>query len=162
MLVLGINVRLRDSRVGRAWIALRDDEAAAASAGVAIARTKLVAYGTGAALGGIAGAFLASYLAIVNPIQFQFSFSILIFSMVVLGGLGSIRGVVAGAIALSPVNSYLLPDVLAPPHRRAGLRPPRDLRRRLRRDHRPRDAPAARRTRARTGGGRRRRSTRAS
>jgi branched-chain amino acid transport system permease protein len=109
LLVLAINVRLRGSRLGRAWIALRDDEDAAASAGVPIARTKLLAYGTGAALGGMAGAFLASYLAIVNPIQFQFSFSILIFSMVVLGGLGSVRGVVAGAVVLSLVNNLLLP-----------------------------------------------------
>jgi branched-chain amino acid transport system permease protein len=109
LLVLAINVRLRGSRLGRAWIALRDDEDAAASAGVPIAWTKLLAYGTGAALGGMAGAFLASYLAIVNPIQFQFSFSILIFSMVVLGGLGSVRGVVAGAVVLSLVNNLLLP-----------------------------------------------------
>jgi branched-chain amino acid transport system permease protein len=111
-LVLAVNVRLRGSRVGRAWIALRDDEEAAVSAGVPAARTKLLAYGTGAALGGIAGAFFASYLSTVNPIQFQFSFSILIFSMVVLGGLGSIGGVVAGAIALSVVNNLILPGAV--------------------------------------------------
>jgi branched-chain amino acid transport system permease protein len=111
-LVLGVNVRLRDSRVGRAWRALRDDEEVAVASGVPAARTKLLAYGTGAALGGIAGAFLASYLAVVNPIQFQFSFSILIFSMVVLGGLGSIGGVVAGAVALSIVNNLVLPGAV--------------------------------------------------
>src|SRR4051794_711411 len=70
--VLVINFRLRDSRVGRAWMAMRDDEAAAASAGIPIVRTKLLAYGTGAALGGVAGAFLASYLSIVDPHQFTF------------------------------------------------------------------------------------------
>jgi branched-chain amino acid transport system permease protein len=111
-LMLLVNVRLRDSRVGRAWIAVREDEGAAAGAGVPVVRTKLLAYGTGAALGGVSGAFLASYLSVVNPKQFTFSFSIFILAMVVLGGLGSIWGVVAGAIALSAVNNYLLPRVL--------------------------------------------------
>ena len=112
VLMLVVSFRLRDSAVGRAWIALRDDEEAAASAGVPIARTKLQAYGVGAALGGVSGAFLASYLSIVNPDQFTFSFSIFILAMVVLGGLGSIWGAVVGAIALSVLNSYLLPRVL--------------------------------------------------
>jgi branched-chain amino acid transport system permease protein len=111
-LMLFVNFRLRDSRVGRAWIALRDDEGAAASAGVPIVRTKLQAYGVGAALGGVSGAFLASFLSTVNPDQFTFSFSILILAMVVLGGLGSIWGVVVGAIVLSAINNYLLPRVL--------------------------------------------------
>jgi branched-chain amino acid transport system permease protein len=111
-LTLIVSIRLRDSRVGRAWIAVRDDEGAAASAGVPIVRTKLLAYGVGAALGGVSGAFLASYLSTVNPSQFTFSFSIFILAMVVLGGLGSIWGVVIGAIILSAVNHYLLPRVL--------------------------------------------------
>ena len=111
-LVLVVNFRLRDSRVGRAWIALRDDEAVAASAGVPIMRTKLLAYGVGAALGGVSGAFLASYSSFVNPGQFTFSFSIFILAMVVLGGLGSIWGVVVGAVLLSAINNYLLPRVL--------------------------------------------------
>jgi branched-chain amino acid transport system permease protein len=111
-LMLFVNFRLRDSRVGRAWIALRDDEGAAASAGIPIVRTKLLAYGVGAALGGVSGAFLASYLSTVNPHQFTFSFSIFILAMVVLGGLGSIWGVVVGAIMLSAINNYLLPRVL--------------------------------------------------
>jgi branched-chain amino acid transport system permease protein len=110
--MLFVNFRLRDSRVGRAWIALRDDEGAAASAGVPIVRTKLLAYGVGAALGGVSGAFLASYLSTVDPNQFTFSFSIFILAMVVLGGLGSIWGVVLGAIILSAINNYLLPQVL--------------------------------------------------
>ena len=111
-LVLLVNVRLRDSRLGRAWIAVRDDERVAACAGVPVARTKLLAYGVGAALGGISGAFLASYLSVVNPSQFSFSFSILILAMVVLGGLGSIWGVVLGATLLSVFHNYLLPAVL--------------------------------------------------
>ena len=87
--------------------------AAAAAAGIPILRTKLPAYGTGAAFGGISGAFLASYLGIVNAVQFEFSFSIFILAMVVLGGAGSIAGVVVGAIVLSVANSYLLPEVFS-------------------------------------------------
>ena len=121
VLALVVNVRLRDSRMGRAWTALRDDEGAAAAAGIPIARTKLVAYATGAAFGGVSGAFIASYFSAVNAAQFQFSFSLFVFSMVVLGGLGSIRGVVVGAIALSAINTYLLPDVLYSLPRRIGL-----------------------------------------
>ena len=115
VLALIVAVRLRDSRIGRAWTALRDDEQAAAAAGVPIA------YATGAAFGGVAGAFLASYFSAVNAAQFQFSFSLFVFSMVVLGGVGSIRGAVLGAIVLSAINSYLLPDVLYSLPRRVGL-----------------------------------------
>ena len=111
-LMLFVNVALRDSRLGRAWIALRDDEGAAASAGVPIVRTKLLAYGVGGAMGGVSGAFLASYLGTVSPSQFDYSFSIFVLAMVVLGGLGSVWGVVVGALVLSLINSWLLPDVL--------------------------------------------------
>jgi branched-chain amino acid transport system permease protein len=108
---LFVNYRLRDSRLGRAWIALREDEVAAASMGVPLVKTKLMAYGTGAAFGGMAGTFLASYLNTVNADQFQFSFSIFVLAMVILGGLGSIEGVVLGAIVLSFINNNLIPDV---------------------------------------------------
>jgi branched-chain amino acid transport system permease protein len=80
--------------------------------GVPSVKTKLLAYGTGAAFGGLAGAFLGTYLQIVNADQFQFYFSILILGMVILGGLGSIWGVVLGAIVLSLINNWLIPDVL--------------------------------------------------
>jgi len=110
--VLFMNIRLRDSRLGRAWIALREDEVAAASMGVPLVRTKLLAYATGGSLGGISGAFLGSYYASVNANQFQFGLSIFILAMVILGGLGSIWGVVLGAVALSFVNTRLIPDVL--------------------------------------------------
>jgi branched-chain amino acid transport system permease protein len=120
-LVLLANLRLRDSRLGRAWQAMREDEAVAASCGIPIVRVKLSAYATGAAFGGIAGAFFASYLGVVNAGQFEFSFSIFIFAMVVLGGLGSIWGVVLGAIVLSVVNHYLLPEVLYDLPRTLGL-----------------------------------------
>ena len=112
LLVLFVNFRLRDSRLGRAWIALREDEVAAASMGVPQVKTKLLAYGTGAAFGGMSGAFLGSYLNTVNADQFQFSFSIFVLAMIILGGLGSIWGVVLGAVVLSFINNRLIPDVL--------------------------------------------------
>jgi branched-chain amino acid transport system permease protein len=110
--VLFVNFRLRDSRLGRAWVALREDEVAAVAMGVPSVKTKLLAYGTGAAFGGMAGAFLGSYNNTVNADQFQFYFSILVLAMVILGGLGSIWGTVIGAITLTFINFYLLPDVL--------------------------------------------------
>ena len=121
LIVLFVNFRLRDSRLGRAWVALREDEVAAVSMGIPIVRTKLLAYGIGAAFGGVSGAFLGSYLNTVNADQFQFSFSIFVLAMVILGGLGSIWGVVLGAVALSFVNSYLIPDVLNAIPRDIGL-----------------------------------------
>ncbi len=112
LVVLFVNLRLRDSKLGRAWIALREDEVAAASMGVPLVKTKLLAYATGGAFGGIAGAFLGTYFASVNANSFQFGLSIFILAMVILGGLGSIWGVVIGAVALSFVNTRLIPDVL--------------------------------------------------
>jgi branched-chain amino acid transport system permease protein len=112
LFVLFVNFRLRDSRLGRAWIALREDEVAAISMGIPAVKTKLFAYGTGAAVGGMSGAFLASYLNTVNADQFAFSFSIFVLAMVILGGLGSIWGVVLGAVALTFINYRLIPDVL--------------------------------------------------
>ncbi len=109
-IALFVSFRLRDSRLGRAWIALREDEVAAASMGVPLVKTKLLAYGTGAAFGGMSGAFLASLLNTVNADQFQFSFSIFILAMIILGGLASIKGVVLGAIVLSAINNYLIPE----------------------------------------------------
>jgi branched-chain amino acid transport system permease protein len=107
--VLFVNFRLRDSRLGRAWVALREDEVAAVSMGVPAVKTKLLAYGTGAAFGGFAGAYLGSKNNTVNGDQFQFFFSIFILAMVILGGLGSIWGTVLGAITLTFINFELLP-----------------------------------------------------
>jgi branched-chain amino acid transport system permease protein len=111
LIVLFVNYRLRDSRLGRAWIALREDEVAAASMGVPLVKTKLLAYATGAAFGGMAGVFLASLLNTVNADQFQFFFSIFILAMVILGGLGSIEGVLIGAATLVYLNFKFIPDV---------------------------------------------------
>jgi branched-chain amino acid transport system permease protein len=112
LITLFVNIRVRDSRLGRAWIALREDEVAAVSMGIPLVRTKLLAYSLGAAFGGIAGAFLASYTTLIDAGQFQFGFSIFVLSMVIVGGLGSIWGVVLGALLLANINYYLLPNVL--------------------------------------------------
>ena len=120
-LVLLVNFRLRDSRLGRAWIAIREDEVAAASMGVPLVKTKLLAYATGAAFGGMAGAFLGSYQSSVQADQFKFGFSIFLLAMIILGGLGSIWGVVFGALLLSFINTYFIPDVFNSVPRQLGL-----------------------------------------
>jgi branched-chain amino acid transport system permease protein len=94
LVVLFCNIRLRDSRLGRAWVAIREDEVAATSMGIPAVKTKLLAYASGAAFGGMSGAFLGAFLKSVNAEQFEFSFSILVLAMVILGGLGSVWGVV--------------------------------------------------------------------
>ena len=108
VLTLFVSFTLRESRIGRAWIAIREDEVAAASMGVPLVRTKLLAYAIGAALGGAAGSFLGAYNQAINSNQFPFSFSILVLAMIILGGLGSIWGTVLGAVILAFVDRYLL------------------------------------------------------
>jgi branched-chain amino acid transport system permease protein len=120
-LTLFVVIRLRDSRLGRAWVAIREDEVAAASMGVPLVKTKLFAYAAGAAIGGLSGAFLAAYLNTVNADQFAFTFSIFVLAMVILGGMGSVWGVVLGAILLSFINNRLIPDVLNGVPDRLGL-----------------------------------------
>jgi branched-chain amino acid transport system permease protein len=112
LVVVFINIRLRDSRLGRAWIAVREDEVAAVSMGIPTVKVKLYAYALGAACGGVAGSFLGSFFNTVNADQFEFSFSIFVLAMIILGGLGSIWGVVVGAVTLSFINTRLIPDVL--------------------------------------------------
>jgi branched-chain amino acid transport system permease protein len=121
LVTLFVNVRLRDSRLGRAWVALREDEVAAVSMGIPSVRTKLLAYSIGAAFGGVAGAFLASYTTLIDAGEFQFGFSIFVLSMVILGGLGSIWGVVLGALLLANINYYLIPNVFNSLPRDLGL-----------------------------------------
>jgi branched-chain amino acid transport system permease protein len=106
-----INRRLRDSRLGRAWIAVREDEVAAAAMGVNLVRTKLMAYAMGAAFGGFAGVFLGTYNNTVNVDQFEFGFSVFILCMVIIGGMGNLTGVILGAIFLSLLNRDLLPQI---------------------------------------------------
>jgi branched-chain amino acid transport system permease protein len=112
VLCVFVAYRLRDSRLGRAWIALREDEVAAVSMGIPLVKTKLLAYAIGAAFGGMSGVFLADFDQTVNASQFEFSFSIFVVSMVILGGLGSIPGAILGALSISYINYYLIPDVL--------------------------------------------------
>ena len=111
-IVIFVAIRIRDSRLGRAWIALREDEVAAVSMGIPLVRTKLLAYAIGAAFGGISGVFLGDFDQTVNAGQFQFSFSVFVLAMVIVGGLGSVWGSVMGALLLSYMNYYLIPDVL--------------------------------------------------
>ncbi len=112
LVVLFVNLRLRDSRLGRAWVALREDEVAAVSMGIPLVKTKLLAYAIGAVFGGMSGAFFGTYYTVVNASQFAFGFSIFILAMVVIGGLGSIWGAVVGGLVLGYINNYLIPDVL--------------------------------------------------
>jgi branched-chain amino acid transport system permease protein len=121
MLVLFVNLRLRDSRLGRAWVALREDEVAAVSMGIPLVRTKLSAYAIGAMFGGMSGAFLGTYYTQVNAGQFQFGFSIFVLAMVIIGGLGSIWGAVVGGMLLGYINQWLIPDVLNSLPQKLGL-----------------------------------------
>jgi branched-chain amino acid transport system permease protein len=104
LLTLFCSVRLRDSRLGRAWIAIREDETAAAAMGIPLMRTKTWAYAIGAFFGGIAGAFYASFKSGAFPSDFFFNISIFLLCMVILGGMGSVWGVVAGGVILGWLN----------------------------------------------------------
>lgn len=101
--------RLVDSRIGRAWMAMREDEIAAASMGIDLVRTKLLAFGLGAAFAGFAGAIYANSLSSANPSQFKFDVSVLVLSMIILGGLGNIWGVIFGAVVLAMSDRYIIP-----------------------------------------------------
>jgi len=99
--------RLNDSRVGRAWIAIREDEVAAEAMGINTFLFKMLSFGLGAVVAGLAGAFYVAKMGFVSPESFNFFESVIILCMVVLGGMGSIPGVVFGSLAL-----YLLPEAL--------------------------------------------------
>ena len=101
LLTVFISVRLRDSRLGRAWVAIREDETAAAAMGVPLMRTKTWAYAIGAFFGGIAGAYYASFKGGAFPSDFFFNLSIFILCMVILGGMGSVWGAIVGGLFLS-------------------------------------------------------------
>jgi branched-chain amino acid transport system permease protein len=104
LVTIFVNQRLRDSKMGRAWIAVREDEVAASAMGVPLMRTKLWAYGIGAVFGGFAGAFYGSFIGSVFPTSFFFNISIIILVMVIVGGMGNIAGVIAGAVAVQYLN----------------------------------------------------------
>ena len=96
--------QLRDSRLGRAWIAIREDETAAGAMGVPLMRTKTWSYAIGAFFGGIAGAFIASFNSGAFPTQFDFNISVFLLCMVILGGMGSLWGVVVAGTILAWLN----------------------------------------------------------
>ena len=98
------SIRLRDSRLGRAWVAIREDEIAASAMGVPLMRTKTWAYACGAFFGGIAGAYFAAYKSSTFPQDFYFNISVFILCMVILGGMGNVWGVILGAAFLAYLN----------------------------------------------------------
>ena len=132
MLAIFICVRLEDSRVGRAWIAIREDEVAAQSMGINTRNVKLLAFAMGASFGGVAGGLFASFQGFVSPESFILLESIMVLCMVVLGGMGHVAGVVVGALLLavlpevlrstaSPVQQQLFGKVLVDPEMKPHL-----------------------------------------
>ena len=99
--------RLELSRVGRAWMAIREDEIAAKAMGINTRNLKLLAFGMGATFGGVSGAMIASFQGFISPESFSLMESVMIVAMVVLGGIGHLPGVILGAVLLSA-----LPEVL--------------------------------------------------
>jgi ABC-type branched-subunit amino acid transport system permease subunit len=102
------NVRLRDSRLGRAWVAIREDEIAAASSGINLVNTKLFAFAAGAFFAGVAGVYHSAKLGTVTPTDFNYTDSVIFLAMVVIGGLGSIPGVIVGAVVVYAINVLIL------------------------------------------------------
>ena len=107
LVVIVINLRLADSRIGRAWQAIREDEIAARAMGIDTTALKLTAFAMGASFGGIAGGMFASMQSFISPESFVLVESIMVLSMVVLGGMGNIWGVVLGAVLLTFVPEIL-------------------------------------------------------
>ena len=100
-----VSLRIRVGRLGRAWLAIREDELAASMMGVPLMRTKLAAYAVGAAIGGLGGVAYATLTSGVIPDSFQFANSIILLAMVVLGGMGNVWGVLLGALVLQWINA---------------------------------------------------------
>jgi len=110
-LLVFVSTRLRDSRVGRAWMAIREDETAANAMGVNPVRFKLLAFAIGAAFAGMTGVFFVAKLQTATPEMFNFNVSSMLLVMVVLGGMGSVWGVVLGAVLLQLMQTVFLPQV---------------------------------------------------
>ena len=107
LVVIVINLRLQDSRIGRAWEAIREDEIAARAMGINTTRMKLLAFAMGASFGGIAGGMFSAIQGFISPESFVLVESVMVLSMVVLGGMGNIWGVILGAVLLSFVPEIL-------------------------------------------------------
>lgn len=107
LLILLVSLRLQDSRIGRAWVAIREDEVAAAAMGINTTAIKLLAFAMGATFGGVSGVLFASFQGFVSPESFNLLESIMVLCMIVLGGMGNIPGVILGAVLLT-----VLPEAL--------------------------------------------------
>jgi len=105
--IVFVTIRLQNSRLGRAWVAIREDEIAAKAMGINTRNVKLLAFAMGASFGGVAGAMFASFQGFVSPESFSLTESIAVLAMVVLGGMGHIPGVILGGVILAA-----LPEVL--------------------------------------------------
>jgi ABC-type branched-subunit amino acid transport system ATPase component/ABC-type branched-subunit amino acid transport system permease subunit len=106
-----VSARLKSSRIGRAWMAIREDEIAAEAMGIDRIRLKLLAFGVGAAFAGMTGTFYVAKLQTATPEMFQFPVSVMLLVMIVFGGIGSIAGVVLGALILQLLQSWFLQDL---------------------------------------------------
>ena len=102
--------RLANSRIGRAWMAMREDELAASAMGIDLVQTKLLAFAMGASFSGFAGSLWASMLQVIDPFQFDFTISIVVLSMIILGGIGNLWGVIFGAVVLGFYDRILTQD----------------------------------------------------
>jgi branched-chain amino acid transport system permease protein len=111
--VVFVSIRLQDSRVGRAWMAIREDEMAAKACGINTRNIKLLAFAMGASFGGVAGGLFAGFQGFVSPESFVLLESIMVLCMVVLGGMGNITGVILGA-ALLTITPEVLRDIANP------------------------------------------------
>ena len=107
IVVMVINLRLQNSRIGRAWQAIREDEVAARAVGINTTRIKLLAFAMGASFGGIAGGIFSAIQGFISPESFVLVESVMVLAMVVLGGMGNVFGVVLGALLLSFVPEIL-------------------------------------------------------
>lgn len=107
VLSIGLSLRLQNSRIGRAWVAIRDDELAASAMGINTRNVKLLAFAMGATFGGVAGGLFASFQGFISPESFQLIDSIMVLCMVVLGGMGNVAGVVLGAVLLTALPEAL-------------------------------------------------------
>ena len=107
LIAILVSLRLQDSRIGRAWMAIREDEVAARAMGINTRDIKLLAFAMGASFGGVSGAMFSAFQGFVSPESFVLMESIVIVAMVVLGGMGNVKGVVLGAVLL-----YAIPEAL--------------------------------------------------
>jgi branched-chain amino acid transport system permease protein len=107
VIVLILFSQLENSRIGRAWTAIREDEVAAQAVGIAPVRYKLMAFAIGASTSGFAGALYASKIGFINPSSFTITFSILVLVIVIFGGMGSLAGSVVGAVVLQTVFAHI-------------------------------------------------------